>query len=929
MNAEKNRYICLAVLNKRYISILLVFSTLFAYTQNITKINELKYQVQIEINVNEKAAQLIELSELYKGYNNELAMNYALESLTLSKGLHYNKGKIAAYYQIGEIEKLEGNYIRAIDSYELANEISESYNDQKGVATGMLKIGDVFIEKKDYESARIYFQYASDIGEKEKSIQIQALANDGYGRLSEVQNKLFLAQQYFVIAKELIQNSNELLTKGLIYSHSGRIEAKLENNEEAIADYLVALKTFEQLKYKERQAEICFELGELYQTTSQQEEAIVYYKTGLGLAQETGMEHLIKSGYQTIADTYEKSGQFEEAYEYLKYFSAIKDTKEITELESQLELEMKNKEIELIKKEKILEKELHDEALKDERFYSTIGLIVLAIIFGLAIFLFISLKQRDKINAKLIKAKDDANQSRQEKEDFFAYTSHEIRTPLNAVVGMAKLLGETDLNESQQKYLKTITGSAQNILFLVNDVLDLTKIEKGGIELESIKFSLHEIIDQIIQSLSFKKFEKKVDIVANIHPNVPKVIIGDPVRFNQILLNLADNALKFTKEGQVTITLRVTDKYEDKVRLFFSVDDTGIGIQPEKLESIFNSYQQEHVSTTRQYGGTGLGLAISKLLIEKMGGEIKVKSKPGVGTSFYFDLWIKASNDSIEDLSKEIETETDKLQNLNILVVDDNQLNREIFYDLVEDKNNHVEVDLAKHGEEAIDMLKENDYDLILMDIQMPVMNGYEASAAIRNHPEFDDEKKNTPIIAMTAHVLEGVAEKCLDAGMNDSISKPVNLNALHTKIRSLVKKDGIFGPPKSKSVITNGVSRPEPVHLESRINLDNLNSITGGKPEKVQRYIDIFLKNIPTDLEKLKEEVSEADYEGTKKTAHKIKGNLGYMGVTSIQDNILYLEGIDLENINSEEINSNLDVVEKEIVLILEELRTLKTNDP
>ncbi|WP_258542419.1 tetratricopeptide repeat-containing hybrid sensor histidine kinase/response regulator [Parvicella tangerina] len=907
-----------------YIFLILALPYFNGSSQNITKINDLKYKVQIEVNVNKKAEQLLLLSKLYEGYDNEEAMKYALESLTLSKGLHYNKGKISAYYQIGQLEKLSENYNKAINSFELANEISESYGDQKGVAIGTIYIGDVHLSKQDFESARIYYQYALDIGEKVKSLQVQAMANDGFGKISEQQEKLYLAQQYFVLAKEHIQSSSELNTKGMIFSNSGRIEAKLGNTENAIKDYQVALKSFEQVKNKEKQAIVCFELGALYQLTTEKDESIVYYKTGLGLAQETGMEDLIKSGYQTIAETYEKNGQFEEAYEYLKYFSAIKDTKEITELESQLELEMKNNEIELIKKEKALEKELHDEAIKNERFYSTIGLVVLLVIFGLAIFLFISLKQRDKINAKLIKAKDEANQSRQEKEDFFAYTSHEIRTPLNAVVGMAKLLGETDLNESQQKYLKTITGSAQNILFLVNDVLDLTKIEKGGIEFESIKFSLHEIIDQIIQSLSFKKFEKEVDIVANIHPNVPKVIIGDPIRFNQILLNLADNALKFTKQGEVTITLRVTDRYEDKVRLFVSVDDTGIGIQPEKLDSIFNSYQQEHISTTRQYGGTGLGLAISKLLIEKMGGEIKVKSKPGVGTSFYFDLWISTTSEDAENLETNQSTETDKLQNLNVLVVDDNQLNREIFFDLVEDKHNNVLVDLAKHGEEAIEKLKAKDYDLILMDIQMPVMNGYEAAKAIRNHKELDETKRDIPIIAMTAHVLEGVAEKCLAAGMNDSISKPVNLTVLHQKIRTLVKKEGIFGP--DKRLVRSGTPSSNEVN-GSRINLENLEAITGGKPEKIERYIKIFLKNIPADLDKLKQEFDQEDYENIKKTAHKIKGNLAYMGVTSIQDNILYLEGLDTENINVNEINSNLNMVEKEIVLILEELRTLNAN--
>lgn len=891
--------------------------------QNITKINELKYNVQIEDNTNTRIDQLLELSELYQDYDNEIAINYALEALTLSKGLHYNKGKINAYLQIGKLEKLRGNFSKAVESYEYGIEIYESYGDQKGAAIGNILIGDVFLAKSEFESARVYYQYGLDLGEKIKSNLVKALANDGFGKLSTKQDKLYLAQQYYIIARDFIENSNDLAIKGMILKNAGQVESKLKNLNDALELLQAALKNFEKANKKEEQAKVCFEIGSLYQQLEDQNESIVFYKTGLGLAQETGMEDLIKSGYQTIAETYENNDQFEEAYEYLKYFSAIKDTKEISELESMLELEMKNKEIELIKKEKELEKELHDKELKDERFYSTVGLIVIIIIFGLAIFLFISLKQRDKINAKLIKAKDEANQSRQEKEDFFAYTSHEIRTPLNAVVGMTKLLGETDLNDSQQKYLRTIAGSAQNILFLVNDVLDISKIEKGGIEFEHIEFSLHEIIEQIIQSLSFKKFEREVELVANIHPNVPQVLVGDPIRFNQILLNLADNALKFTKEGSVTITLRVIDKYEQKVRLFFSVDDTGIGIQEEKLDSIFNSYQQEHASTARQYGGTGLGLSICKLLIEKLGGQIKVKSKPGSGTSFYFDLWMdEATSTSIEELKQRQEQEAEKLHDLRILVVDDNQLNREIFYDLVEDPLNNVHIFLAQHGKEAVDLLVQNEYDLILMDIQMPVMNGYEATETIRHHSELPEHKRKIPIIAMTAHVLEGVAEKCLEAGMNDSISKPVNLSVLQKKIKqlsSLNKNES--GVMEETTKINSVVDISE---NDSRINLENLEAITGGNPEKIKKYIDIFLKNIPSDLSQLKMEVSEQDYDNTRKTAHKIKGNLGYMGVSSIQENILYLEKIDLENPDENEIKTHLQVVEKEIILILEELRSL-----
>lgn len=900
-----------------YISFLSLFFGAFIFAQNTQKINDLKYKIQIENNVNKKAEQLIELSKLLSDYDYNEALNYAYEGLTLSKSLHYNKGKVASYYQIAIIEQKEGNFKKAIDAVNLANEISESYGDQKGMASANLMLGDIHIDMKDFDGAKIYIQYANDIGQKIKSKSIIAKSNASYGKLSSAQGKNYLAAQYYEMSAEEISTTYQYEEIGQIYYEYAKIQMTNNAIEEAIKNFLVALKSFEQIENKEMQAYACFEIGNAYQQVGNTQEALVFMKNSLGLAQETGIEFLIKKGFQTIADTYEKNNQYKEAFEYLKYFSAIKDTKQISELESQLELADKNKKLELLTKEN----DFHKKESDTRRMYTIISIIVSIIIFSLSIFLFISLRQRDKINSKLIIATDRANQSKQEKEDFFAYTSHEIRTPLNAVVGMAKLLGETDLDNKQQKYLKTITGSAQNILFLVNDVLDLSKMEKGGIEFEEIEFSLHEIISQIIDSLEFKKFEKKVQLIQKIDKNVPKVMIGDPVRFNQILLNLADNALKFTKEGSVSISVITEEQIDDKAKLHFCIEDSGIGIQNDKLQTIFDSYQQEHISTTRQYGGTGLGLAICRLLVENMGGKINVESTPGEGSKFHFSLWMKVSEiKNVEELKQKQIEDGNQLEDLNILVVDDNQLNREIFYDLVEDKKNNVRLLLAENGKEAIEILESKNIDLILMDIQMPIMNGYEATKFIRNSTTLSHQKKNIPIIAMTAHVLEGVAEKCVEAGMNDAISKPVNLIVLTQKIKNLIQKD-----KNHNSKVIN--QEPELVSSNGHhhINLENLRGITRNKPEKLKKYVDLFIKNVPVDLDKLKQEVLDQNWIETKKTAHKIKGNLNYMGANNISNEIVYLEGLDIENIDKNEIISKLDVVEKEIILILDELSEVK----
>ena len=543
-------------------------------------------------------------------------------------------------------------------------------------------------------------------------------------------------------------------------------------------------------------------------------------------------------------------------------------------------------------------------------------LMVFLIVTVLALFLIFALKQKNKINRQLKIANDDANRSRMDKEEFFAYTSHEIRTPLNAVVGMSRLLGETDLNTGQQKYLKTINSSAQNILFLVNDVLDLSKIESGTIELENVDFCIQDVITELINSLDFKLREKNVSLISKLDKSIPKVLMGDPHRINQVVLNLVDNAIKFTADGEVCIAVNVTLETEESISLLFQISDTGIGIRRSRLDTVFDSFKQETTHTTRQYGGTGLGLSITKNLIQIMGSKIHLKSTYGEGSKFSFELELKKSKKkTLSD--RVLNSSASPLRDIKVLVVDDNTLNREIFFDLLNNYKNNVEVEMADDGKMALLKIKQSNYDIILMDIQMPIMDGYEATRQIRR---LKGSKASTPVIAMTAHVLDGVAEKCNQAGMNDYISKPINLAILHQIIKKHINKK-----QSSDSSALEDLTKEDIIFDTTHVHLDKLLQIVNNDYSKLEKYISIFFNNVPSDLESLKEAVNSQKWEELGKIAHKIKGSVGYMGISSIKKDLQTLEKVskevgDLEGI-VDIVNGVADVLE----LAMKELKEIK----
>jgi signal transduction histidine kinase len=392
------------------------------------------------------------------------------------------------------------------------------------------------------------------------------------------------------------------------------------------------------------------------------------------------------------------------------------------------------------------------------------------------------LQKLEENNKELAIQKEKAEEATRVKAMFLANMSHEIRTPLNGILGISKILEESGLNQNQKELADIITTSGENLLNIINDILDFSKIESGQIQLENIEFSLSKIVDNIFNLLKFNADKKNIQLSVNIDKDMPDTLTGDPYRLNQILTNLVNNAIKFTDKGSVKIEVETLDQENDVVELMFKVVDTGIGISEEGIKKLFKEFSQTESSTTRKYGGTGLGLAICSNLVSLMGGKIGVNSKIGEGSEFWFKL--KFNYQQRQKVKKQ--PESIKISgDVKILYAEDNPVNQRVTQLLL--KKIGIKCDIAVNGEKAVEMHLKNKYDLILMDMQMPVLDGVESAKKIREAEAENQEENPVFIVAVTANAYSEDKKKCFDAGMNDFISKPFKIAELEKIINSAI----------------------------------------------------------------------------------------------------------------------------------------------
>ncbi|MEX2435727.1 MAG: response regulator [Balneolaceae bacterium] len=519
----------------------------------------------------------------------------------------------------------------------------------------------------------------------------------------------------------------------------------------------------------------------------------------------------------------------------------------------------------------------------------------------------------------LQKALTDVQASKKLKDRFLANMSHEMRTPMNGILGMTQLLYKSSLTDEQLDYVQSIESSAENLLAIINDILEFNLVQSGALNIEQKPFKLHQHLKELFNTLKEKANEKDLSLELVFTKQVPDNVVGDPVRTIQIIHNLVNNAIKFTRHGRVVVIVSLIEEKEKEVKVEFIVRDTGIGIPEKLLNSIFYSFSQASKVTTFKYGGTGLGLSIVYQLVNRLDGRITVESKEGEGTEF--KVLIPFQKSEINEKMKKIEKDTmpdqkEVLANHTVLVVDDHPINRKVVKGML--KKVGCSVKEAESGEDAIELLKTNEYSAVLMDIHMPGQGGLAVTEKIR---EMDRPGLNSiPIIAITASVLDRDIEDCKAAGMNDFIAKPFTFDEL-TKIL----KAHIFKEETHSSTFKN----IEDTAVQSTINIDVLYDLGGGDPKIINELMDLYLEQTPEFLKNLLKEHEDGNYYEMSQIAHKIKPTYSYVGVDHATELAETLEeaGIN-EPINKEKIDDLVTRLKKITEQTIEELKSVRSSD-
>jgi signal transduction histidine kinase/CheY-like chemotaxis protein len=688
----------------------------------------------------------------------------AIEKLSLARELFeemYDTTGIATVYNdLGSTYSIMGDTLRALQNHLQAAKLRELCREFNGLGASNSYIAIIYLKKRNHEKARNYLKEADKAFHKVSNLHGIMTTQIEMSKVYFDEHDLVSALIWLDIAEKTATEIMNYLGLIDIYSNRGEIRLMQHNSRQAIQDFKTALSIAEQ--------------------------------------QNNYQQMYVLNAY--LANTYKDIANYRDAFNYQTKSMQFKDSvnsnanfKAVVQMEMEYNYKKEKLENNLLqqKKDELNKAKLAEQETQKKLYFA--GVLMFLIV---SLGLLSRLRYIRKSGKALIEQKEEADrmrtvaeteklratQSEKVKEQFLANMSHEIRTPMNAITGMIDILIRNEHPASQDQYLDAIKQSSENLLVILNEILDLSKLEAGKMEPEKIPFEPVKILHNVQNILHFKAEEKGLKLMLKTDKNIPGIVCGDPTHLHQIILNLASNAIKFTHKGRVTMEAFAKTVSDGKVILQFKIIDTGIGIPDDKIDQVFEVFTQGDTDTTRKYGGTGLGLTICKRLVDLHQGSITVESEINKGSTFHVEMPFGLMDEKEEQSPRELNIIS---QDLNILLVEDNAFNVIIAKDVLESSIPGVKIDVAENGEIAIAKVKTTEYDLILMDIQMPEMDGYDATRIIR---QMNGSKSSIPIIAMTANVMKAEVDRCYEAGMNAYISKPFNRNDLLLNINKILE---------------------------------------------------------------------------------------------------------------------------------------------